>query len=99
MQDKLIGKKKLVLTGYLDLKERPYLVPKLDKVRSEARKSVNEFGMNPLRLVIAFLRWTNFKEHGNEKMSSPLLLVPVSWCDARASRTSTWWSATPPRPR
>ncbi|MBL0034509.1 MAG: DUF4011 domain-containing protein [Flavobacteriales bacterium] len=77
VQDKLIGKKKLVLTGYLDLKERPYLAPKLDKVRSEARKSVNEFGMNPLRLVIAFLRWTNFKEHGNEKMSSPLLLVPV----------------------
>ena len=77
VQDKLIGKKKLALTGYLDLKERPYLAPKLDKVRSEARKSVNEFGMNPLRIVIAFLRWTNFKEHGNEKMSSPLLLVPV----------------------
>lgn len=75
--DKLIGKKKLVLTGYLDLKERPSLVPRLDKVRSEARKAVNEYGMNPLRLVIAFLRWTNFKDHGSDKISSPLLLLPV----------------------
>lgn len=75
--DKLIGKKRLVLTGYLDLKERPTLVPRLDKVRSEARKAVNEYGMNPLRLVVAFLRWTNFKDYGNEKISSPLLLLPV----------------------
>ena len=77
IRDKLVGKKRLVLTGYLDLKERPTLIPRLDKVRSEARKAVNEYGMNPLRMVVAFLRWTNFKDYGNEKISTPLLLLPV----------------------
>ena len=77
LRDKLVGKKRLVLTGHLDLKERPALIPRLDKVRSDARKAVNEYGMNPLRLVIAFLRWTNFKDYGNEKISTPLVLLPV----------------------
>jgi predicted DNA-binding WGR domain protein len=77
VRDKVIGKKRLVLTGYLDMKERPTLPARLDKVRSEARKAVNEYGVDPLRLVIAFLRWTNFKDYGNEKISTPLLLLPV----------------------
>lgn len=77
VRDKVIGKKRLVLTSYLDMKERPTLPARLDKVRSEARKAVNEYGVDPLRLVIAFLRWTNFKDYGNEKINTPLILLPV----------------------
>ncbi|MBL7950125.1 MAG: DUF4011 domain-containing protein [Flavobacteriales bacterium] len=77
VRDKVVDKKKLALTGYLDLKERLYLAPKLDNVRNEARKNLNEYGMHTLRLVVAFLRWTNFKDDGSEKLSSPLLLLPV----------------------
>jgi predicted DNA-binding WGR domain protein len=77
VREKLIGRKRLPLTGYLDLKERPTLPARLDKVRSEARKAVTEYGVDPLRLVIAFLRWTNFKDYGNEKISTPLILLPV----------------------
>lgn len=77
VREKVVDRKKLPLTGYLDLKERPYLAPKLDNVRNEARKNLNEYGMHTLRLVIAFLRWTNFKDDEREKLSSPLLLLPV----------------------
>lgn len=77
VSDKLIGKRKLALNNYIDLAERAYIAPKLDGVRNEARKSFNEYGMHTLRLVIAFLHWTNFKDHASEKLRSPLLLLPV----------------------
>ena len=77
VQEKLIGKKKLPLSNYIDFNERQSVAPKLDKVRADARKNINEFGVDQLRLAVAFLHWTNFKEPGAEKMRSPLLLLPV----------------------
>src|SRR5205807_2524461 len=36
-----------------------------------------EFGFAQLRLVLCFLRWNNLKEAANERIHSPLLLLPV----------------------
>lgn len=52
--------------------------PALNKIRLEARKSKNEYGFDQLRVVVAFLHWYNFKESSEERISSPLLLLPVS---------------------
>ena len=78
MEGKLLGKKSLLLNRYLDITNNRFLNPILNKIRLEARKSRNEYGFDQLRLVIAFLHWYNFKENREERISSPLLLLPVS---------------------
>ena len=67
----------LPLQKWLRLEEAPYLPGQLDKLISEARRSRAEYGFSQLRLVIAFLRWNNLKESPNERIHSPLLLLPV----------------------
>ncbi|QJE97133.1 DUF4011 domain-containing protein [Luteolibacter luteus] len=69
--------KALPLQKWLRLEEAPYLPGQLDKLISEARRSRAEYGFSQLRLVIAFLRWNNLKESPNERIHSPLLLLPV----------------------
>jgi very-short-patch-repair endonuclease len=49
---------------------------RLKKLRSEARKSLEEIGVNSLFLVFGTLTWFD-KDHPNEPLLSPLILVPV----------------------
>lgn len=67
----------LPLQKWLRYEEAPYLPGQLDKLISDARRSRAEFGFSQLRLVIAFLRWNNLKEAPQERIHSPLLLLPV----------------------
>ncbi len=67
----------LPLQKWLRLEEAPYLPAQLDKLISDARRSRAEYGFSQLRLVIAFLRWNNLREAPNERIHSPLLLLPV----------------------
>ncbi|MEI6947540.1 WGR domain-containing protein [Paraflavisolibacter sp. H34] len=69
--------KEIVLNKYLRFEDHPYLTASLDKIRVEARHDLNEFGFSQLKLVIAFLNWHNLKEDKNERIQSPLLLIPV----------------------
>ncbi len=65
------------LGKYLRFEEAPYIPGVLDKIISEARRDRAEFGFAQLRLVLCFLRWNNLKEAPNERIHSPLLLLPV----------------------
>lgn len=67
----------LPLRKWLRLEDAPYLPGQLDKLISEARRSRAEFGFSQLRLVICFLRWNNLREAPQERIHSPLLLMPV----------------------
>lgn len=67
----------LPLNSWLRMEEAPYLPGQLDKLISEARRDRAEYGFSQLRLVLAFLRWHNFKEAPDERIHSPLLLLPV----------------------
>ncbi len=78
IRKKIIKNKKLRLNNYLDVGSNRYLSPTLNKIRLDARKSKNEYGFSPMRTVIAFLNWYNFKENPNERITSPLLLLPTS---------------------
>jgi hypothetical protein len=65
------------LGKYLRVEDAPYLPGVLDKIISEARRDRAEYGFSQLRLVLCFLRWNNLKEAPNERIHSPLLLLPV----------------------
>jgi len=65
------------LGKYLRFEDAPYIPGVLDKIISEAKRDRAEYGFAQLRLVLCFLRWNNLKEAPNERIHSPLLLLPV----------------------
>src|SRR5436190_9697721 len=65
------------LGKYLRFEDAPYISGVLDKIISEARRDRAEYGFAQLRLVLCFLRWNNLKEDREERIHSPLLLLPV----------------------
>ncbi|GAB1263794.1 AAA domain-containing protein [Aurantivibrio infirmus] len=77
LEKKIVKNSKLLLNSYIDFQENKFASPTLNKIRLEARKSKNEYGFSQLRTVIAFIHWYNFKENREERISSPLLLLPA----------------------
>lgn len=70
--------KAVPLGRYLRFEDYPYLVSALDQLRLDARRSKNEVGFSPLRLALCFLHWHDLKQAKEERISSPLLLLPVT---------------------
>jgi predicted DNA-binding WGR domain protein/DNA polymerase III delta prime subunit len=75
--DRVIGMKEIILNKYLRFEDHLYLPSSLDKIRIEAQRDIQEFGFSQLKLVIVFLNWHNLKEDKEERIQSPLLLVPA----------------------
>ena len=73
----VIDGKPMSLGRWLRFEDQPYLPSALDKLISDARRDRAEYGFAQLRLVIAFLHWHNLKEAPQERIVSPLLLLPV----------------------
>lgn len=67
----------LSLNRWLRMDEASYLPGQLEKLISEARRDRTEYGFSQLRLVLTFLRWNNLKEAPQERIHSPLLLLPI----------------------
>jgi hypothetical protein len=76
------------LGKYLRFEDAPYIPSTLDKIISEARRDRAEYGFAQLRLVLVFLRWHNLKEAPQERIHSPLLLLPVELTKKRGVRDS-----------
>ena len=74
------------LGKYLRFEDAPYIPSTLDKIISEARRDRAEYGFAQLRLVLVFLRWHNLKEEPQERIHSPLLLLPVELTKKRGVR-------------
>ncbi|TVQ90717.1 MAG: DUF4011 domain-containing protein [Deltaproteobacteria bacterium] len=67
------------LDRFLRFEDHPWARSTLDTIRSEDRRARNEVGFSQLRLVIAFLNWHDLRERdGEERIRSPLLLLPVA---------------------
>ncbi|WP_332734172.1 AAA domain-containing protein [Flavihumibacter sp.] len=77
LSSKVSGMKEIILNKYLRFEDHAYLPSALDKIRVESQRDVQEYGFSQLKMVIAFLNWHNLKEDINERIQSPLLLVPV----------------------
>jgi AAA domain/Protein of unknown function (DUF4011)/REase_MTES_1575 len=65
------------LGRWLRFEDYGFLTSGLDKLRLDAQRDEREYGFSQLRLVVAFLKWTNLKEAPNERISSPLIMIPV----------------------
>lgn len=65
------------LGKWLRFEDQPYLPSALDRLIADARRDRAEYGFAQLRLVIAFLHWHNLKEAPQERIATPLLLLPV----------------------
>ncbi len=65
------------LQQHLRFADYPFLSPTLDKIRLQARSDTKEYGFSQLRLVLAYLRWTNLARARDERIHSPLILLPV----------------------
>jgi hypothetical protein len=76
--------------------EAPYANGVLDTLISQARRDRQEYGQAQLRLVVAFLRWHDLKGERQERISSPLLLLPVELTKKRGIRDSYLLQAETP---
>lgn len=74
---KVKGMKEILLNKYLRFEDHTYLSSALDKIRVESQRDIQEYGFSQLKLVITFLNWHNLKENANERIQSPLLMIPV----------------------
>lgn len=65
------------LGRWLRFEDQTYLPSSLDRILQQSRRDRAEYGFSNLRLVVAFLNWSNLKEGGGEKINSPLVWLPV----------------------
>ena len=77
IKKRIVKDSNLPLNRFIEFKENRFIAPSLNKMRLEARKSKNEYGFSQLRTVIAFMHWYNFRENQEERITSPLLLLPA----------------------
>jgi len=77
LAEKIAGGKEILLNKYLRFEDYPWLSSALDRVRVDARRDEQEYGFSALKLAIAFLSWNNLKDAPEERIQSPLLLLPV----------------------
>jgi len=82
----VLANKPVPLSRYLRFEDYPFVAPALDAVRLEAKRSKAELGFSQLRLVICFLHWHDLKEAPEERINSPLLLLPVELDKKRGVR-------------
>lgn len=75
--DAVTSTDRVSLLSWLRFEDQPYLPGALDRIIQEARRDRTEYGFSQLSLAIAFLRWHNLKESPEERIVSPLLLLPV----------------------
>ena len=73
----LTAGKAVDLQRWLRFDDQPFLPSALDKLIQETRRDRAEYGFSNLRLVVAFLRWHNLKEFPEERITTPLLWLPV----------------------
>ncbi len=73
----ITGGAPMSLGKYLRFEDASYIPGTLDRIIAEARRDRAEYGFAQLRLVLCFLRWNNLREAPEERIHSPLLLLPV----------------------
>ncbi len=75
--DDVLSGKAVPLNRWLRFEDQPHLPGSFDRLIQETRRDRAEYGFSHLRLVVAFLHWHNLKEAPNERITSPLLWLPV----------------------
>lgn len=74
---KIIAQNDILLNKYLRFEDHAYLGSQLNSIRQQSENDKKEYGFSQLKLAVAFLHWHNLKGDINERIQSPLLLLPV----------------------
>jgi predicted DNA-binding WGR domain protein len=82
----VLAGKPFPLQRWLRFEDQPWLPASLDQLITETRRDRAEFGSSNLRLVVAFLRWHNLKESPDERITTPLLWLPVELAKRKGVR-------------
>ncbi|MFM2089781.1 MAG: hypothetical protein RLZZ127_270 [Planctomycetota bacterium] len=90
----ILAGKPVNLGRWLRHEDAPWVPGTLERIRAEERRDRAEFGASQLRLVAAFLRWNDLKEAKDERIASPLLLLPVVLERRKGVRDA--WTLTAP---
>ena len=77
LQSKVAKGQAIRLNQHVNFNEVAYAPSVLERLMADARRDKNEYGCSQLRLVVAFLGWSNLKEKPIESYVSPLILLPV----------------------
>jgi hypothetical protein len=88
-------KRPIDLNAWLQFQDYGFLAASLDRIRLDALHDAREYGFSQLRLVAAFLRWTNLKEAPEERIDSPLILVPATLTRRKGVKDSFRLDARP----
>jgi predicted DNA-binding WGR domain protein len=75
--DDVLSGKAVPLNQWLRFEDQPQLPSSFDRLIQETRRDRAEYGFSHMRLVVAFMHWHNLKEAPNERITSPLLWLPV----------------------
>ncbi len=78
----------IALGSYLRFEDYPFVPASLDKIRTTATRARAEYGFSSLKLAICFLHWHDLKNAREERIHSPLLLVPVELQKKKGVRDS-----------
>ena len=76
-----------------DYPVRPRL-PSLDKLRTTAARARAEYGFSSLKLALCFLHWHDLKKAPEERIHTPLLLLPVELTRKKGVRDTHILQAT-----
>lgn len=82
------------LQKYLRFEDLPFLPSQLDTIRAAAQRDQAEYGCSQLRLAVCMFRWHNFKEDKHERITTPLLLLPVTLTRKKGVRDTYQLQAT-----
>ena len=88
-------KRPIDLNAWLQFQDYGFLAASLDRIRLDALHDAREYGFSQLRLVVAFLRWTNLKEAPDERINSPLILLPATLIRRKGVKDSFRLDARP----
>lgn len=84
----------LPLGRWIRFEDYPFAHAVLDKLRTTAARARAEYGFSSLKLAVCFLRWHDLKNEKEERIDSPLLLVPVQLVRKKGVRDTHVLTAT-----
>jgi hypothetical protein len=76
----------VVLGKWLRFEDYPFVPGVLDAIRTRATRDQTEYGFSSLRLVLCFLHWHDLKGAPDERIHTPLLLLPATLAKKKGVR-------------
>jgi len=76
------------LGKWLRFEDYPFVPAVLDTIRTRAARDQTEYGFSSLRLVLCFLHWHDLRGAPEERIHTPLLLLPATLAKKKGVRDS-----------